>query len=456
MISGKIRSLFGAAIIAAFVQQASAQTSIKVMDTVLFFDGYAAAVSSPTPPAGVLRLRNDLYTRKLTTAELSSIGTQLTLNVTIKAACDNYDRIGNVNIAFVPKGQSSYKPDSVQHIEIGRFITPFMNKNNSPTEVPYTWRIDNVANLLKETSLNASYDVWLELQVFGVPYAAQTQVTGCSGRNDVFYGSLELVTDNAVADQSNNVLVPLNFQKNLNNYEAKSTDTVGSTTRTLSFNLTTPLSDAAFFLITSNHGANTGGEEYNRRLHYVYFDDNLIYVYMPGRLSCEPLRKYNTQANGIYGSSPRSDETWQSFSNWCPGDTIPTRRFDLGPLAAGAHKFMIRVPDAVFAAGQGNIPTSLYLQGKTSGKLTVKNIISGGAELSIFPNPSTGVVTLQVNGADRMKNVTVLNTVGAVVFQKNGLQGARERIELSGLVPGLYTVHVATEKGFAVQKLEIL
>lgn len=455
MIAKKILPLFCAAILGAGAQQASAQTTIKVLDTVLFFDGYAATVSTPAPPSGVLRLRNDLYSRKLTAAELSSIGTQLRVNVTIKASCDNYDRIGNVNLALVPKGATSYKPDSVQHIEIGRFITPFMNKNYMPNEVPYTYRTDNIANLLKETSLNTNYDLWMELQVFGVPYAANTQVAGCSGRNDVFYGTLELVTDAAVPDQSNNVLIPLNFQKNLNNYESKATDTMGRTTRTIEFNVPNALSDAALFLITSNHGANSGGEEYNRRMHYVFFDNNFVHSYMPGSFTCEPLRKYNTQANGIYGSVPKSDATWQSFSNWCPGDTIPIRRIDLGPLAAGNHKFMITVPDAVFAGGQGYFPVSLYLQGKTSGKLAVRNYFLNSAECLVYPNPSTGNVTVEVKAGDRIKSVAVMNTVGALVYQNTALQSARERIELRNLVPGLYTIHISTEKGVSVQKLEI-
>ncbi len=57
-----------------------------------------------------------------------------------------------------------------------------------PDTVPYTYRIDNVARLLKETSITAAYDIWAELEPFGVPYAANAEITGCEGRNDVFFG----------------------------------------------------------------------------------------------------------------------------------------------------------------------------------------------------------------------------------------------------------------------------
>ena len=83
---------------------------------------------------------------------------------------------------------------------------------------------------------------------------------------------------------------------------------------------------------------------------------------LPGRPSCEPFRVYNTQANGIYGPTPMTDEEWQSFSNWCPGDVIDIRIIPWGSVAAGPHQLVIEVPDAVFVGDEGNFPFSLYVQ----------------------------------------------------------------------------------------------
>ena len=138
----------------------------------------------------------------------------------------------------------------------------------------------------------------------------------------------------------------------------------GTTRKTVEFTLTADVADSQLVLITSNHGANTDGEEYVRRDHFVTVDGEDVLTYKPGRPSCEPYRKYNTQSNGIYGTSPRSDSTWQSFSNWCPGDVIDTRIIPLGPRAAGEHEFVIDVPDAEFVGGEGNFPFSLYLQAR--------------------------------------------------------------------------------------------
>jgi len=418
----------------------TAQTTMRFFDKVLFFDGYHGLVSdslynamSPLQlPSGLIRHRNDLYATKISATQLASIGTSLEMNVTIKASCDNYDRIGNVNLALVPKGAASYHPDSVDRIEIGRYITPFMNKNKQPDTVPYHYNINNVANLLKETSITSAYDVWVELEVFGVPYAANTEVAGCAGRSDVFFGSLEFVTSGATAAENTNLLVPVTFKHNLNNYDSVATDQVGTTKKTFDFNVSTALTDAMLVLITSNHGANANGEEYNRRNHFVYFDNVEKLMYKPGRTSCEPFRKYNTQGNGIYSPSPRTDAQWQSFSNWCPGDVIDTRIIPLGALTAGSHSFRIEVPQAVFAAGQGYIPVSLYLHGKTSGQfVSVGELTQGNAYATIFPNPSHDIFSIEAE--EKIEMVTVVNLLGQTVFSGN-----TATIDLSKVPSGMY------------------
>ena len=350
-------------LLSLFVSLAGAQTSIPLMDSVVFYDGYAKNVAVAPSPDGAIKLRNDLYARKLTDAERAQMGNRLRLRVVVQALCDNYDRLAGVNLALVPKGLENYQPDSVPHLELGRFITPFMSKNVQPDTVSYVFDIDNVASLLRDVELNKRYDLWVELSVFGIPYAAQKQVAGCSERNDVFRGQLELITDSVPLAPSVNVLIPLFFKHAFNNYTVGATDTLGLTTKSVTFYLPKSLSKASFYLITSNHGANEGGEEYIRRDHFVYVDGKLRCRYKPGRASCEPFRARNTQRNGIYGKEPHTDEEWQSFSNWCPGDVIDIHRIDLGVVSAGNHTFMIQVPSAMFEGKQGDFPLSLYFQG---------------------------------------------------------------------------------------------
>ena len=391
-----MRNLLLLLAISASIFQASSQTIIPIMDSVVFHDGYAGLVATYTPPAGVIKIKNDIASRKLTVNELASIGTTLQINVVLSALCDNYDRLGYVNLAFVPKGSSTYTANSVDHIELARFITPFMNKNIQPDTVPYIFEANNVTMILKDTAVTNNFDIWVELEVFGVPYAANTEVAGCSGRNDVFLGRLEFVTNTAAPSLNENLLLPLFYKNNFNNYQANGTDTVGKTTKEISFNVPYDLADASFLLITSNHGANQGGEEYNRRNHFVYYDGDIVLSYIPGRTTCEPFRQYNTQGNGIYGPSTRTDAQWQSFSNWCPGDVIDIRKIDLGAVAAGNHTFLINVPDATFNGGEGNIPLSLYFQGSTNGKvLSIEDKVKEEELVSVYPNPTSSNFTVK-------------------------------------------------------------
>lgn len=335
--------------------------TFTVLEKIVFYDGYAGTVDEPIPE-GVIRHNNALVATRLSDEQLAKIQNTLRLGVVVGALCDNYDRIGGVNLALVPKGATTYVPAEVDRIEVARFITPFMNMNVEPKEVPYEWEADNLVPILKDPEILADHDIWFELAIFGVPYAAQEEVPGCAGRIDTQLGTLLIYTSSDAPAEDYNTLIPVAISEDFNNYADGASDMLGTTRKTRTFTLPADTDKAQIVLITSNHGANAGGEEYIRREHYVYIDGNLAMQYKPGRDSCEPFRVYNTQGNGIYGPSPKSDAAWQAFSNWCPGDVIDTRTFSWGPVTAGEHEFVIEVPDATFAEAQGNFPFSLYVQ----------------------------------------------------------------------------------------------
>ncbi|MCA9686127.1 MAG: hypothetical protein KC457_28400, partial [Myxococcales bacterium] len=136
------------------------------MEEVVFYDGYAATVDEPVPE-GVVRHSNSLLATKLSDEQLDQIQTTIKLGVIVGALCDNYDRIGSVHLALVPKGQDSYVPADVDRLEIARFITPFMNMNKDPKSVPYQWQADELATILRNETLRAEYDFWMELSIFG-------------------------------------------------------------------------------------------------------------------------------------------------------------------------------------------------------------------------------------------------------------------------------------------------
>lgn len=422
----------------AFSAGVFAQTTTNIMSGVVFFDGYASVVSDPTP-TGVIRFRNDLVTKKLTTQDLATVGNELTISITISALCDNYDRIGNVSLALVPPGSTTYDPATVSRIEIGRFITPFMNKNVQPTSVPYSFEVNNIAKILKSADIASNFDFWLELEVFGVPYAANTQVSGCSGRNDVFEGKVDFVSNGPDAGfNPETYLQALSFKADFNNYQATATDAVGTTVKTISFTTSQTIYDAKFYLITSNHGANSGGEEYVRRVHNVDFDGSPVLTYTPGGKSCEPYRQYNTQGNGIYGSSAQTASWWTSWNNWCPGDVIPIREISLGTLAAGTHTFKISVPAAQFSGQNGNFPLSLYLQGSKSEVLAIEEL--NKTTLHLFPNPANSMLNIQTD--KDIQKLELLDASGKTLGKE-----LTNPVNLAGIDTGIYFIQVRFTDG---------
>jgi hypothetical protein len=436
------QNLFSLALICFFVslfgKSALPPTTLAFYEEAVFYDMYASTVSQPLP-SGAVRLSNSTYTKKMTDTQLDSFGNQVTMNVTIGALCDNYDRLAHVFLALVPKGASSYDTNIVKKLEIGRFITPFMNKNVSPTSVPYTFQVDNIGAIFKDPILRAQFDFWIEFTVFGVPYTAQTQVAGCSGRIDVFKGSLTFVTDNnSSIPPVNNFLMTMAANKSFNNYNG--TDEPGMTLRMLNFTLTNTVNNANFYLITSNHGANSGGEEYVRRQHYVYLNDAQIYTYKPGGISCEPFRQYNTQGNGIYGSSPQSTAWWTSWNNWCPGNSIPIRKISVGTLQPGLQTFVIMVPDAQFVGQQGDFPLSVYFQGETAAILGTQEMTV--TDIKIYPNPATNFI--KISSTKKVRETEMYSTDGRLVKTFKGGES-----DISELQPGVYILKATFEDGIS-------
>lgn len=341
--------------------QESQSTERQIFNHIIFYNGYGKTVDEPVP-GNVIRLKNSSYVTKLSEDDLNAISDRLNLQVTLYARCDNYDRLGHVGINFVKKGKPYANENIVLTQEIARFVSPFMNKNKMPNSVDYLYEINNIGRLLNNKNLRDEYDFWIQFELFGTPDAAQKEVPGCEGRGDIYGGSIKLISSSEKYSNKDEKLVQLYSQNRLDNY--KNTDVATETIKLKNVTLEKPLKNAKLYVITSNHGANKGGEEYIRREHILYFDGQEVAKYTPGGESCEEFRVLNTQGNGIYGKKPKKENDWARWNNWCPGNKIPTRTYHLGDLKAGDHQFKIDVPDAEFKDKQGYFPVTAYIQGE--------------------------------------------------------------------------------------------
>lgn len=462
---------FGSSVRAS-AQSVSADTEARrfcYFDRVTFYDVYAGTVSAddhPLPPH-TLRLSNSRYARPLPAADLALMGDTLRLEVMLEASCDNYDRIGNVSLTLQPKGTSSYNDSdngylgrlgsidqSIRRIEIGRFITPFFNKNKQPNVVPYSWDVSFLAPMFHDKALLDTCDIWIELTVEGVPYSANQQVQGCSGRNDVFVASATLVSNapsqtSAQSETSSHCVVkPFVYHRYLHNYSDSHTDEPGTTTAHYTMHVDEDLTDAMFLFVCSNHGANDQGEEYVRRLHYVFVNEWMSMVYRPGRQSCEPFRQYSTMGNFIYGTTQRTDSAWQAFSNWCPGDIIDNRIIRLGAIPKGDYDFRLLVPDAEFHGGDGYFPFSLTFFGLSEGQFAGIDALPSSADASHKPTLSLvfdgKIVMLQGEALERAERWQLLDLQG----RRHIVQpGAPQVIDMQKRAPGVYLIVVEMNDG---------
>jgi hypothetical protein len=146
---------------------------------------------------------------------------------------------------------------------------------------------------------------------------------------------------------------------------------------------------------------------------------------------------------------------WQSFSNWCPGDVIDIRRIDLGAVSAGEHKFMITVPNAVFANREGNFPLSVYLHGKKQGSLdqaeyvdtTVTPPADSSTNVKVYPNPSATFITVETQNPDAIR---IIDMTGKLVYlNENPIQ--KTIINTMPFANGIYVIQVLKE-GKSFQK----
>lgn len=448
----KIFSVFIAAILIA--TSAYADNRIEIFCDANFYDGYIGDnIPENAPEQGYLRLNASTNAVKLTDEQLAQIGEKLRLVVDVFPVCDNYDRIGSVNLALLPKGKE-YKGNEPMRIEVARFITPFMDKNKIGDPACYQYPIDDFSRILRDGKLREKYDFWLEFIIFGVPYAAQNEIMGCAGCNETFRGSVTFVTSDTPAPiVHTNVFAPIVTRSNdwsgMNNYNADCTDELGKTVKTYKFSVPEDCADARVILIMSNHGAGQNGEEYVRRHHYVYVDDTLNLEFIPGRQSCEPFRARNSQGNGIYGHAVKSDALWQSFSNWCPGDKIDIRYLDLGDIKAGEHAVRIEVPDAEFYGKDGCFPVSMYFQGDAKEKLPAH------PELVICWDKFDSKVkiegkTLSVSSPKEFKLVEVYNETGRLM-----LSSSFSTMDIAQLPDDDYQIAVIYENGIEIHNTPI-
>lgn len=98
-------------------------------------------------------------------------------------------------------------------------------------------------------------------------------------------------------------------------------------------------------------------------------------------------------------------------------------------------------------------PATSFTTLSTSGVNTITNSIS----INVFPNPSFGSFTLNVNTNEINElGIKIINTQGQVVFTKNNFENIttiQEQIELGNNANGVYILMITSNKGIATHRI---
>jgi hypothetical protein len=88
--------------------------------------------------------------------------------------------------------------------------------------------------------------------------------------------------------------------------------------------------------------------------------------------------------------------------------------------------------------------------------LGLGNISLNNTELSVYPNPTSDILTIENKSGLKMKQVTVHNVLGQVMYRKIVDKTDKHQFHTSSFAAGVYSIRIETEKGFVIRKFEVV
>lgn len=221
-------------------------------------------------------------------------------------------------------------------VELMRFITPFgIGHFNSQVQVYNVAWEDSVTYKQDITSLLPALqgEVW-----FGI-------FIGCydKGGHNVSL-QLKYFPDDIPQEPvpvSNDWVMPVIFSANIMEAASQEYSTVFETdTLTVEVDIPEGIKELTLRYISTGHGGWGNGDEFNKKMNYIFADGRLIYSYIPWRDDCGMYRKYNPASGNFPNGMSSSDF---SRSGWCPGSTSVPVDIPLN-LKPGRHKISVYIP----------------------------------------------------------------------------------------------------------------
>ena len=191
---------------------------------------------------------------------------------------------------------------------------------------------------------------------------------------------------------------------------------------------------------------------HENQLSYIPSDGDLVKVILTSNEVCtEQAQVQSNEISTIVNSLP--EVTWNSFEpdtickNWGPvqltggipeggiysGSGVSDNIFDPSAAGPGSHTITYTYSDENNCSAQ------------TTNQLVV-NICAGISEEDnipyVYPNPSTGIITIGMNNNQEILNIEVYNSLGMTVYKKQGSFQSPVSVSLNDLPSGNYILKV--------------
>ncbi|WP_201987609.1 T9SS type A sorting domain-containing protein [Hymenobacter rubidus] len=113
--------------------------------------------------------------------------------------------------------------------------------------------------------------------------------------------------------------------------------------------------------------------------------------------------------------------------------------------ATQSGNYTVVVTNAAGCASLPSAPLAVVTATRTS---------LAGVELAVFPNPTTGLLTVTLNGSHALTQLTVYNALGQEVLRATLPAGASSReLDLTSLATGVYMLKATSPAGTAMRRL---
>lgn len=125
----------------------------------------------------------------------------------------------------------------------------------------------------------------------------------------------------------------------------------------------------------------------------------------------------------------------------------------------------IPAPSHTYAAN-GNYTVRLIVTNECGSDTAISGVVISGvgvgtvsaapAELKLYPNPTQGLVTLENKSNLQVQSLTILNSIGSVVMQRDNVDNRKEILDLSSLPAGTYMIRIHTNNGVFLHRLQLM